>query len=67
MAAKVLGGSFASMPSNAFDTAIVKSSLEVSLLTIDPVEKGKTEEKDNGRPEKAIDMIAAFNWWVAVS
>lgn len=61
MAAKVLGGSFASMPSNAFDKAIVKSSFEVSMLTMASLEKGKTEENDIGRPEKAIDMKAAFN------
>lgn len=65
--AKVLGGSLASMPSNALDNEIIKRSRKVSSLP--PKSTSFEVDKDvrnNERPANATDMTAVFNWWVAV-
>lgn len=61
--AKVLGGSLASIPSNALDNEIIRISLNtskplVSSVFIDKSDKG---ERNNDRPANATDITAVFN------
>lgn len=69
MVAKVLGGSLASIPANAFDNDIIRSSMKATSPP--PRSAGCTEEVDrevrnSERPAKATDVTAVFNWCVAV-
>lgn len=66
--AKVLGGSFASIPSNALDSETTRRSMNSSPL---PGSTGFTaeldrDERNNERPTNATDITAICNWWVAV-
>jgi hypothetical protein len=61
----VLGGSLASMPSNAFDREATIRSLNESILLSSNRDEDK-EQRRRARPEYATDVTAFFNWWVAV-
>lgn len=67
MVAKVLGGSLASMPSNALVNEIDRRSMNTSApaRSSDFPEADK-DVRNNDRPANAIDVTAVFNWWVAV-
>lgn len=67
--ARVLGGSLASIPSNAFDNDIIRRLMNVSSAP--PRSTGSTEPLDRDvkkreRPANATDITAVFSWWVAV-
>lgn len=61
--AMVLGGSFASIPSNALDSEIIRISVKTSAplassVFIDESDRG---ERNNDRPANATDVTAVFN------
>lgn len=66
--AKVLGGSLASIPSNALDREIPIRSRN-TLSSISPPSSCLAVDMEDcriDRPANATDIIAVFNWWVAV-
>lgn len=68
MLAKVLGGSFASMPSNALDNDSTKRSIKDSslLLSSSFTVEDDREVRNKARPAYATDVTADFSWCVAV-
>jgi hypothetical protein len=67
MVAKVLGGSLASIPSNALDNETIKRSVNMSPPSISTGSTGADREVRNSeRPTNATDIKAIFSWWVAV-
>jgi len=67
--AKVLGGSLASIPSNAFDREIPIRSRNILSSTSPPRSCDLAVDMEDcriDRPANATDIIAVFNWWVAV-
>lgn len=69
--AKVLGGSLASIPSNALDNETMSNSMNSSPDSPLSTSIGFTVEVDKDwrnseRPTNATDITATCNWWVAV-
>lgn len=68
MVAKVLGGSFASKPSNALDNETVRRSMN----SLPPprwtsfIEEGERDVRSSERMTNDMDFTAISNWWVAV-
>lgn len=68
MVAKLFGGSLASMPNRAFDNEMTKRSIH-ELGPSESSDLSTADERDvknKDRPAYATDVIAVFNWWVAV-
>lgn len=61
--AKVLGGSLASIPSNALDNDIIRISLKTSKPLIPSVFMDESDkgERNNERPANATEVTAVFN------
>jgi hypothetical protein len=68
MVAKVLGGSLASIPSNALDNETIRRLMN----TFPPprwtgfIEEDDRDVRSSERPTNAVDITTISNWWVAV-